>query len=206
MVTEIPLRTRSLGFVDYLETLEAMKAFNARRQARTPDELWWLQHPPVYTQGLSCDSVTIEPSEIPIVSTDRGGQITYHGPGQLIVYVLIDIRRRGKGIKWLVRLLEQSVIDYLAGHGITGARRPGAPGIYVDGRKLAALGLRVRRGASYHGLSLNVDMDLAPFSNIHPCGYEGMEVVQLSDLGVQRPIEDVGDELTRRLASLLQHG
>jgi lipoyl(octanoyl) transferase len=197
------VQMRDLGVVDYLQVWEAMKAFNEARTADTRDEVWWVQHPPVYTQGLNCDMSTLTASDIPVVATDRGGQITYHGPGQLIVYPLLDIKRRAKGIKWLVNLLEQLIIDFLAIHDIQGERRTRAPGVYVRGEKIAALGLRVRRGASYHGLSFNVDMDLAPFANIDPCGFEDLEVTQLRDLGVPLSIGEVQDRLSSQLRALL---
>ncbi len=192
-----------LGVVDYMPVWEAMKAFNEVRTADTRDEVWWVQHPPVYTQGLNCDRSTLTASDIPVIATDRGGQITYHGPGQLVVYPLLDIKRRAKGIRWLVNLLEQLIIDFLAIHKIQGERKTGAPGVYVHGKKIAALGLRVRRGASYHGLSFNVDMDLVPFSNIDPCGFEDLEVTQLRDLGVPLSISEVQARLSTQLFALL---
>lgn len=197
------VQMRDLGVVDYMQVWEAMKAFNEARTADTRDEVWWVQHPPVYTQGLNCHMSTLTASDIPIVATDRGGQITYHGPGQLVVYPLLDIKRRARGIKWLVHLLEQLIIDFLAIHDIQGERKAGAPGVYVRGKKIAALGLRVRRGASYHGLSFNIDMDLAPFSNIDPCGFEDLKVTQLRDLGVQLSIGEVQAQLRKQLQVLL---
>lgn len=194
---------RRLGLVDYEETWRAMQRFVAQRGAGTPDEIWLLQHPPVYTRGLNSRMAPRRPSDVPVVQTDRGGQITYHGPGQVVAYVLLDVRRRGVGVKRLVSLLEQSVIDLLAAHGVTGQRRDGAPGVYVAERKIAALGIRIRRGCSYHGLSLNVDMDLGPYADIDPCGYEGMPVTQLADLGVQASVARVEDELAGVLAGLL---
>ncbi len=197
------VRTLDLGLVDYVEVWERMKAFNASRNAYTPDELWWLEHYPVYTRGMSCRDSTLEPTDIPIVASDRGGQLTYHGPGQLVGYALIDIKRRGKGVKWLVTLLEQAVIELLECYQIRGVRRPGAPGVYVQGKKIAALGLRVRRGSSYHGLSVNVDMDLQPFLNINPCGYKDLAVTQLKDLGVTDSVDEVRAWLAERVATLL---
>jgi lipoyl(octanoyl) transferase len=176
-----------------------MKAFTGNRSADSPDEIWLLQHAPVFTQGQSCSDVPVGHEHIPVVHSDRGGQITYHGPGQLIVYLLIDLRRRKIGIKSMVRLLEQCVIDYLAAASIVGERRADAPGVYVGGKKIAALGLRVRRGACYHGLSFNIDMDLFPFSSIEPCGYRDLEVTQLKDLGVTTTLELVQEDLTRRI-------
>jgi len=197
------IETRALGLCEYGRILQDMRAFTDLRGPATDDELWWLQHYPVYTQGLNCTMRPRVESEIPVVSTDRGGQITYHGPGQLIVYVLYDLNRRARGIKWMVDVLEQTVIDWCAQHGIAAARRAGAPGVYVDGAKLAALGLRVRRGSTYHGLSLNVDMDLAPFTRIDPCGFAGLAVTQLRDLGVNRSVDEVGRELAESLAQRL---
>lgn len=194
---------RRLGLVDYETTWRDMQRFADQRHDSTPDELWLLQHPPVYTQGLNCSMSTLGATDIPVVQTDRGGQITYHGPGQVIVYALVDIRRRKLGIKQLVTLLEQSVIDLLGEYGLVGERRAGAPGVYVEGRKIAALGVRIRRGSSYHGLSLNVDMDLSPFENIDPCGYRGLEVTQLKNLGVQDDAGTVAEKLSENLSTLL---
>ncbi len=174
---------RDLGLVDYLPCLRAMQDFTARRGPATDDELWLLQHPPVYTLGLNArQTVLANPTNIPVVKCDRGGEISYHGPGQLVAYALIDLRRRGWGVKQLVHALEQSVLDFLGERAIEAGRRPGAPGVYVAGRKIAQLGLRIRRGASYHGLSFNIDMDLEPFRRIRPCGIEGLEVTQLAAL------------------------
>ena len=177
---------RSLGQVAYEPTWRAMQAFTARRTADTPDELWLLEHPPVYTQGQAGrPEHLIAATDIPVVPIDRGGQITYHGPGQVVAYVLVDLRRRGYGIRELVARMEQAVINVLAAQGVTAARLAGAPGIYVDGAKIAALGLRVKHGCTYHGLAFNVDMDLAPFVAINPCGYAGMRVTQCRDLGMK---------------------
>jgi lipoyl(octanoyl) transferase len=196
---------RRLGRADYAEVWRAMRAFTAERDAGTPDELWLVEHPPVYTLGQSCKPAEYAHiADIPVVATDRGGQITYHGPGQLVVYVLLDMRRSRQSVRDLVSALEQSVIDLLAGYGLSGARREGAPGVYVDGRKVASLGLRVREGRSYHGLSLNVDMDLGPFGRIDPCGYRGLEVTQLRDLGVDAEFEAVAGDLARRLVGSLK--
>lgn len=199
----LEVQMRDLGMVDYRQVWEAMKAFNEARTADSCDEVWWVQHPPVYTRGLNCEMSTLKPTDVPVIATDRGGQITYHGPGQLVVYLLLDIKRRAKGIKWLVHLLEQLIIDFLSIHDIRGERKTGAPGVYVHGKKIAALGLRVRRGASYHGLSFNVDMDLAPFLNIDPCGFEGLDVTQLRDLGVPLSISEVQAQLSTQLHALL---
>lgn len=177
------MRTRHLGRVAYLPTYEAMQAFTTTRQEGTADELWLCEHEPVFTQGLAGQaSHVLAPGDIPVVPTNRGGQVTYHGPGQLVAYLLLDVRRAGIGVRELVERIEQSVIDVAAQHGIAAEGQRRAPGVYVNGAKLAALGLRIRNGCSYHGLSLNIDMDLAPFSRINPCGYAGMAVTQLRDV------------------------
>ena len=181
---------RHLGQAEYVPTWQAMQDFTAQRLDDTPDEIWLLEHPPVYTQGQAGKPEhLIAETAIPVIPIDRGGQITYHGPGQIVAYVLVDLRRRGYGIRELVTRMEQAVIDLLAAHGVTAARQPGAPGVYVDGAKIAALGLRVKRGCTYHGLALNVDMDLRPFAAINPCGYAGMRVTQCRDLGVQDSLQ-----------------
>lgn len=194
------LCVRHLGRVEYEPTWRAMQDFTARRTADTPDELWLLEHPPVYTQGQAGRAEhLIAATDIPVVPIDRGGQITYHGPGQVVVYVLVDLRRRGYGIRELVVRMEQAVINVLAAQGVTAARQAGAPGIYVDGAKIAALGLRVKHGCTYHGLAFNVDMDLTPFAAINPCGYAGMPVTQCRDLGVKLPPPHAGQALARAL-------
>ncbi|MBZ0067685.1 MAG: lipoyl(octanoyl) transferase LipB [Thiobacillus sp.] len=191
---------RRLGRVEYEPTWRAMQAFTAQRTADMPDELWLLEHPPVFTQGQAGKPEhLIAATDIPVVPIDRGGQITYHGPGQVVVYVLVDLRRRGYGIRELVTRMEQAVIDLLAAHGINAARQPGAPGVYVDGAKIAALGLRVKHGCTYHGLALNVDMDLSPFAAINPCGYAGMAVTQCRDRGVRESSPALGQALVQRL-------
>ena len=190
---------KKLGRVEYLPTLEAMRAFTRGRSDSTPDELWLLEHPPVYTLGQGASPARVD-NHIPVVRADRGGEITYHGPGQVVLYSLVDLARRGIKVKRFVWLLEQSVIDLLAGRA---ARRPGAPGVYVDGAKIAALGIRVVRGRAYHGLALNVDMDLAPFSAIDPCGFPGLRVTQMKDLGIAGV--DVGEMLARILIEKLDH-
>src|SRR5215831_12969971 len=180
------LVVRDLGLSDYRNTYAAMRRFTETRGAGSSDELWLLEHPPVYTVGLAGREEHLpRRSAIPLERVDRGGQITYHGPGQAIVYVLLDLARRGLSVRALVRLLEQAVIDVLDAHSVEAARKPGAPGVYVRGAKIAALGLRVRRGCCYHGVALNVAMDLAPFSDIDPCGYAGLEVTQTSALGIE---------------------
>lgn len=174
---------RDLGFEPLRRTWERMRSFTDVRGAGDPDQIWFVEHPPVFTLGLAGNKAhLIDPGEIEVVETDRGGQVTYHGPGQLVCYVLLDLRRRGLDIRRLVEALEGAVIDTVRGFGIEAYGRRDAPGVYVDSRKLAAIGLRVRRGYSYHGIAFNIAMDLAPFSRINPCGYEGLEVTQLSDL------------------------
>jgi lipoyl(octanoyl) transferase len=195
---------RRLGRVEYQRAYDRMREFSATRTATTPDELWLLEHPPVYTLGQAGKPEhLLRGNGIPVVRVDRGGQVTYHGPGQVVAYVLLDLRRRGLTVKRLVGQLEQAVIDLLASHGVEGARRAGAPGVYVGGAKVAALGLRVRGGCTYHGLALNVDMDLAPFRDINPCGYEGLAVTQLADLGLPLSVAEAGDELAGRIADAL---
>jgi lipoyl(octanoyl) transferase len=193
---------RWLGRVEYEPTLQAMQRFTDTRSAATDDELWLLEHPPVFTLGMAADrSHLLLPGDIPVVATDRGGQVTYHGPGQLVAYPLLDVRRLGLSVRALVLQLEQAVIGLAAAHGITAVGRRDAPGVYVDGSKLGSLGLRIRRGASYHGLALNVDMDLSPFARIDPCGMAGMQVTQLADLGVKAAVEEVGQDFAQRLAA-----
>jgi len=197
---------RHLGLAEYLPTYDAMRRFTDVRGAATPDELWMLEHPPVYTVGLAGRKEHFpRGSEIPLEHIDRGGQITYHGPGQAIVYALVDLARRGLTVRGMVNLIEGAVINTLAAHGVVrAARRPGAPGVYVEGAKIAALGLRVRRGCCYHGVALNVRMDLAPFSAIDPCGYPGLAVTQTSVLGIADSAEELGGELASRIARLIQ--
>jgi len=199
-----PISVQRLGLQRYQPVLEQMRSFTNSRDSQTADELWVLEHMPVYTQGQAGNPVHIlDPGDIEIVQADRGGQVTYHGPGQLIVYVLIDLRRHGVGVKTLVNLLEQTVVDYLNDYGVDANNDANAPGVYVEGCKVAALGLRVRRGCSFHGLSLNVDMDLEPFTRINPCGYADLQVTQLKDLGISTTVTDVGTDITRRLTKSL---
>ena len=193
---------RWLGRVDYPAAFRAMQQFTDTRTPETRDEIWLLEHPPVFTMGLKGrGGVRTHIQNIPLAYTDRGGDITYHGPGQIVAYILMDLRRRGWGPKRLVCALEQSIIDLLAGYRIAAERRAGAPGVYVAGAKIASLGLRVRLGASYHGIALNNDMDLAPFSCIDPCGYPGQPVTSLANLGIRRDMAEVGRELVRQLTS-----
>lgn len=191
---------KHLGLVDYEPTWRTMQSFTDSRTADTPDELWVVEHHPVYTQGLAGKPEhLLRLTDIPVVKTDRGGQVTYHGPGQLVVYLLIDFKRMHIGVRELVRRIEQAVIDMLAGQGITANGDVNAPGVYVDGAKIASLGLRIKNGAVYHGLSLNVGMDLTPFSWINPCGYEGLRVTQMKDLGVDKTLAQVAELLLPQL-------
>ena len=187
---------RDLGLVDYVPTWRAMQAFTAARAEDTPDEIWLLQHPPVFTLGQAGKPEhLLRDIGIPVVKIDRGGQITYHGPGQIIAYLLVDLRRHTYKVKEMVRRIEQAAIDLLAADGIHGERLSGAPGVYVNGAKIAALGLKIKNGCSYHGVSLNVDMDLAPYAAINPCGLAGMPVTQLRDLGGEYDLQVVGEKL-----------
>ncbi len=203
-----PPLIRRLGLVEYSPTLVAMHAFTAAREESTPDELWVLQHPAVFTQGQAGKAEhLLLPGDIPVVQTDRGGQVTYHGPGQLVIYPLIDIGRRGYGVKSLVSRLEIAMVETLAGYGITAYADAAAPGVYVDisarRHKIGSLGLRVRQGRSLHGLSLNVAMDLEPFSRINPCGYQGLAMTQMSALNGDITLDDVTEKLTARLQTAL---
>jgi lipoyl(octanoyl) transferase len=198
------LIVRDLGRAEYTRVWQDMRAFTDRRDPATRDEIWLVEHPPVYTLGTNDRNEAFDNPGIPLVQSDRGGQITYHGPGQLIAYVLMDLRRRGWGVKQLVKSLEQAVIELLAARGIPAARRAGAPGVYVHGRKIAQLGLRVRRGASYHGLSFNVDMDHAPFRRIKPCGYAGLETTDLATLA-GRDHARLSEVKTELLAGLVRN-
>jgi len=198
------LIVRRLALRDYEPTWRAMQSFTDRRGAGTADELWLLEHPPVYTLGKAGrPEHVIDPGGIPVIATDRGGQVTYHGPGQLVAYLLLDLPRAGIGVKRLVQLLEQAVVELLAGYGIESSARPYAPGVYVEGAKIAAVGLRIRRGCSFHGLALNVDLDLTPFSQIDPCGYPGLAVTAIAQLDAPASIGPVGTGLAGRIAHLL---
>lgn len=207
-----PLRICHLGLADYNATLHAMQAHNrafaARGARELADEIWLLEHPPVYTLGLAGKPEhVLDAGTVPVIKVERGGQVTYHGPGQLVVYLLLDIKRMGFGVKELVRRIEQSLIDLLAEYGIEGYRRASMPGVYVKAKphhvgqhaKIAALGLRIANHATYHGLSLNVDMDLEPFSRINPCGYEGLAVAQLREFGVTDTMDIIGGRLVELL-------
>ena len=201
------MQHRRLGMVDFASTFESMKAFTAERTQTTEDEIWLLQHPPVYTQGLSGKAEhVLDAGDIPVIHIDRGGQVTYHGPGQWIAYVLYDLRRAGITIRELVERLEKAVVNLLADYGVAAYGDPGARGVYVQGRKIAALGLKVSRGRSYHGLSLNVDMDLSPFAGINPCGYEGLEVTSVArELGADQAVDvsELGERLLYHLERVL---
>lgn len=200
------MQCRRLGVVDYQPTFDAMKRFTAERTAETEDEIWLLQHPPVYTQGLTGRTEhVLDAGAIPVIQIDRGGQVTYHGPGQWVAYILYDLRRANVNIRELVTLLENAVVALLGEWGLSASGDPSARGVYVDGRKIAALGLKVSRGRAYHGLSLNVDMDLAPFKGINPCGYEGLEVTSMAALlGENCPaMESVAESLLAQLLAAL---
>lgn len=193
------IAVKRLGQVDYAATLAAMREFTLSRGEGTADELWLVEHSPVYTLGQGAAPVTVA-NEIPVVQSDRGGEVTYHGPGQVVLYTLVDLARRGIKVKAFVCLLEQAVIDLI---GPSAQRKTGAPGVYVEGAKVAALGIRVTRGRAYHGLSLNVDMDLAPFSAIDPCGYPGLAVTQIRDLGLPYETAEAGERVAANVMRLL---
>ena len=196
---------KRLGRVDYEPTFQAMQEFTAARTPETPDELWVVEHPPVFTLGQAGKPEHIlSDIGIPVVKIDRGGQVTYHGPGQVVIYLLLDLSRLKIKVRELVTAIEQALIDFLADHGVTAERRAGAPGVYVGAAKIAALGLKIKNGCSYHGLSLNVDMDLQPFTAINPCGYAGLAVTQTRDLGISLTPEKAGDLLCRHLQKQLE--
>ena len=198
------MKLRKLGLVAYEPTWRAMQAFNSARDAATEDQLWLVEHPPVFTLGLAGrPEHVIEPGDIPVVKTDRGGQVTYHGPGQAVIYTMLDLRRMKLGAKELVRRIEDAVIDTLASYGITGVRRTGMPGVYVREAKIAAIGLRIARGCAYHGVALNSGIDLAPFSRIDPCGYPGLASTRLADHGVRDNTENVHARLAASLGKCL---
>jgi lipoyl(octanoyl) transferase len=206
MSGEPVLRIKRLGLCEYTPVWRDMQAYSVERGADAEDQLWLLEHQPVFTLGMnSKPEHLLDPGDIPVIPIDRGGQVTYHGPGQLVAYVQLDLRRMGIGVRQLVQLLEQSVIDWLAGQGVSAEARRDAPGVYVDGAKIAALGLRVKRGCSYHGLSFNVDMDLEPFSRINPCGYPGLAVTQLKDLGIALSVDEVARDWLPGLVTKLRY-
>lgn len=196
------LIVRHLGVVDYLPTLEAMRTLTAERDEATPDEIWLLQHPQVFTQGQAGKPEhLLAPGDIPVVHVERGGQVTFHGPGQLVGYLMLDLRRLDLGVRELVTVMEQALVEVLASYGVEAAPKADAPGVYVKGDKIASLGLRVRRGCSFHGLALNVDMDMTPFGRINPCGYAGLKMTQLKDLVATPP---AFDEVAKRLEQVLR--
>ena len=198
------LVVRALGLRAYEPLWRAMQQFTEQRDPQTADEIWFAEHPPVFTLGLNADREhLIAPGNIPVIQIDRGGQVTYHGPGQLMIYPLIDLKRSKIGVRDLVTALEQTIVDLAADFNIQAAARADAPGVYVDGRKLASVGLRVRRGASYHGMALNVDLDLEPFSRINPCGYQDLELTDLNRLGAVEPMQDITDRVLKHLLAHL---
>ena len=196
---------RSLGRQDYEPLWREMQRFTAERGAETQDELWFTEHPPVYTLGLNASKEhLLDPGEIPVVQVDRGGQVTYHGPGQLMIYPLLDLKRAGLGVRDLVTALEHCAIDLLDEFGFEAIARQDAPGVYVDARKIASVGLRIRRGASYHGMALNIDVDLEPFSRINPCGFSDLEVTDLQTLGVEQDRQEIQDKVEKHLRRRLK--
>ena len=202
--TSNKLIIRDLGQQDYEPTWQAMQKFTAERNESTPDELWCLEHPPVFTMGLNGKKEhLLNIKNIPVIDIDRGGQVTYHGPGQLVIYTLIDLKRLNIGVKDLVNSIEQSIIQLLKQYGINAQGKENAPGVYVNNAKIAALGLRIKRNKSYHGLSLNIDMDLTPFEQINPCGYEGLAVTQLKDLKPTLNLSHIKTDLISHLSQLL---
>jgi lipoyl(octanoyl) transferase len=206
LVDARPIDVQRLGLVEYEPTWQAMKAYTSSRTSESADLIWLLQHHPVYTLGVAgrAEHLPRDANDVPVVRIDRGGQITYHGPGQVVAYLLLDLTRRGLTVRALVRRMEAAVIDLLADSGISAEGRVEAPGVYVAGAKIAALGLRVTRGRCYHGIALNVNMDLSPFHAIDPCGYPGLAVTQLRDLGVDEPVDSVADKLALHLLRVLQ--
>jgi lipoyl(octanoyl) transferase len=206
MLQQMPLIVRHLGIRPYLQTWQDMQTFTDQRDADTPDEIWLLQHEAVYTQGQAGKAEhLLHQTDIPVVQSDRGGQITYHGPGQLIAYLLIDVRRKGLGVRQLVTAMEQAVIALLARSGIEAVAKPDAPGVYVAGAKIASLGLRIRRGCSFHGLALNVNLDLTPFSHINPCGYAGLAMTQTATLGGPQTVAEAETLLLGELTRLIDY-
>ncbi|MEO9274864.1 lipoyl(octanoyl) transferase LipB [Marinomonas sp. 5E14-1] len=201
---ELDLICRNLGVVEYSDIWDRMKNFTQTRTKDDADEIWLLEHPPLFTQGQAGKQEhLLAPGDIPVIQVDRGGQVTYHGPGQLVAYVLIDLKRLGIGVRDLVNVLENSVIQVLAKNAIDAYPKPDAPGVYVDGQKIASLGLRVRRGCSFHGLALNVDMDLTPFDRINPCGYQGLKMVDMKHLNSNVVLSNIKVQLANQLAELL---
>ncbi|MDF2154890.1 lipoyl(octanoyl) transferase LipB [Vibrio sp. CAU 1672] len=200
------LVVKRLGRQDYEPVWKAMHEFTDQRSETTPDEVWLVEHNPVFTQGQAGKAEhLLNTGDIPVIQSDRGGQVTYHGPGQLVVYFLINLRRKKLGVRDLVTHIENLVINTLKAYNIPAAARPDAPGVYVDGKKICSLGLRIRKGCSFHGLALNVNMDLSPFQRINPCGYQGMEMVQVSQLGGPGQIETVEQQLLQELITILDY-
>ncbi|NOQ15904.1 MAG: lipoyl(octanoyl) transferase LipB [Methyloprofundus sp.] len=198
------IKVRRLGLQDYLQCLQAMQDFTLSRDEHTTDEIWVVEHPAVFTQGLNGKAEhLLQASAIPVVNADRGGQITYHAPGQLVVYTLIDIKRLQIGVRDLVTILEQSMIDTLAQYGLHALAKPEAPGVYIGGQKIGSVGLRIKKNCSYHGLSLNNCMDLEPFSYINPCGYQGLQVTQLAELGVEIQIHELAVPVVNAIVNAL---
>ena len=194
---------RNRGLQEYVPLWREMQTFTDTRDETTPDELWFTEHPPVFTMGLNADEEhLLTPGDIPVVQIDRGGQVTYHGPGQLMVYPLIDLKRANLGVRTLVTALEQSIVDFVADYDIEAIARPDAPGVYVEDKKLASVGLRIRRGASFHGMALNVEVELEPFSRINPCGYAELQMTDLQRLGIDLQLEDAAEKL---LPHFLRH-
>jgi len=199
------VKTSFLGRQDYVPLWHKMQKFTDERDATTPDEIWFCEHPPVFTLGLNASKEhLLNPGEIPLVQVDRGGQVTYHGPGQLMIYPLIDLKRAGLGVRDLVTALEHCVIDLLGEYGFEAIARQDAPGVYVDARKIASVGLRIRRGASYHGMALNIDVDLEPFSRINPCGFSDLEVTDLRALGIEQERQEIQDKVESHLRRRLK--
>jgi len=197
---ERAVEIRSLGRREFEPLWRSMQAFTDSRGDQTPDEIWFTEHPPVFTLGLNASREhVLAPGDIPVIQIDRGGQVTYHGPGQLMVYPLVDLKRAGLGVRDLVTALEQSIVDLAAQYNIVAASRADAPGVYVQGKKIGSVGLRVRRNSSYHGMALNVDMDLEPFTRINPCGFEDLEVTDLAELGVTKDLSEVARDLEPQL-------
>jgi len=204
VVKKAPIKLKYLGFSDYKPVWHAMQKFTDERDKSTIDELWMVEHPPVFTQGQAGKAEHIlNAGDIPIIQVDRGGQVTYHGPGQIVIYPLIDLKRHKIGIKALVNGIEEALIQTLKFYGVIAKRRDKAPGVYVDDKKIASLGLRVRKGCTFHGLAFNIQMDLEPFSRINPCGYAGLEVTQLSQLNTSVTFDDVQSKLVQQLCKIL---
>nr|WP_268969133.1 lipoyl(octanoyl) transferase LipB [Thalassotalea algicola] len=200
-----PLIIRQLAQMDYTKVWHAMQAFTDNRDEQSLDELWLVEHPPVFTQGQAGkEEHLLMPGDIPVVKVDRGGQVTYHGPGQQVIYFMINLRRRKMGVRQLVTLIENGIVNSLADFGIKAYPKPDAPGVYVDDKKIASLGLRVRKGCSFHGLAININMDMEPFLRINPCGYAGLEMVQSTDLAGPSTVTQAGESLVKHLSELLE--